>query len=111
MQQALAAKLPEIEAKKYIAILDNITKIHVAEVNASKALLTSAADREAQQLESMVGMAHETGSKAMDQEHQTMMADKQQEAALEQSDQGHAQTLEQQKQAADLAPKPVEAKK
>ncbi len=93
MQQALAAKLPEIEAKKWQAALDAVTKIRVAEISASKDLDRAGGDREAAHFETVLGMAHDTAMQATEHEHAAGMQADQQEAGLEQ-----------QKQAAELQP-------
>lgn len=107
MKQKLDAQLPKVEADKFKAALDSLTKIRVAEITTSKDLDRAAADREAAQLETILGMAHDTATQAADQEHQQGMADKQAQAAAAQQDQAHQQTLEQQQQAADNAPEPA----
>jgi hypothetical protein len=103
LQQALVAKLPEIEAKKAMNLLDNLTKIHVAEVSASKDADNAAAEREATQLETLLGFAHDAAKQATDQEHQAGMRDRQQQAAIQQGEQQHQQALEQQQAAAEAA--------
>jgi hypothetical protein len=108
LHMAVQAKLPQVEADKFKALLDNLTKIRVAEITASKDRDKAAADREADTLEHLTGMAHETAMQAAEHEHEEGMADKQAQAASEQQDQAHQQTLEQQQQAAEQ--EPVEAK-
>lgn len=91
LQQALAAKLPEIEAKKMMNALDNLTKIHVAEITASKDADDANAERQASFLESMLGMAHEAAMQAVDHEHEAGLQQSQQDAAAQAqaSDQAH----------------------
>jgi len=92
LAQKLQAKLPEIEAKKFIAAMDNLTRIRVAEINASKALLTQQADAEARQLETSLGMAHETASGAEQREHEDkqQVRDKVTAAGSQAAEHGHA---------------------
>lgn len=93
MQQALLAKLPEIEAKKWVAELESLTKLRVAEITASKDADRGDAEREASHLESVLGMAHDTAMQAAEHEHAAGMQTDQQQGALQQ-----------QQQAADLQP-------
>lgn len=92
LQQALAAKLPEIEAKKMMNAIDNLTKIHVAEITASKDFDNEQANREADFLSQMLGMAHDAATQAADHEHaqNTQMADQEHQAETQASDQEHA---------------------
>ena len=104
LHMAVQAKLPQVEADKFKAALDSLTKIRVAEINASKDMDRAGADREAAQMESILGMAHETAMQATDHEHEETMAEKQAEAAQEQQAQGHQQTMEQQEAAQEAEP-------
>lgn len=107
LHQAIQAQLPKVEADKWKAALDSITKIRVAEINASKDMDKSAADREAAQLETILNMAHDTGMQAADHAHEQGMAEQQAQQGMAAQDQQHQQTLEQQQQAADNAPEPA----
>lgn len=69
MHQAIEAKLPQVEATKFKALLDNLTKIRVAEITASKDADSQAANLEAARLEHMMGMAHDAGIQAQEHEH------------------------------------------
>lgn len=93
MQQALAAKLPEVDAKKWMAALDAVTRIRVAEINASKDRDNAKADNEGALLDSMLNMAHDAGLQAQDQEHQVGLqsADQQHQAVMAQQAQQAAQ--------------------
>lgn len=74
MKQAIDAKLPQVEADKFKTLIDSLTKIRVAEINASKATMTAAADNEARQLEQQLGLAHETATAAEGREHEENQA-------------------------------------
>ncbi len=86
MQQVIMAKLPEVEAGKWKAELDALTKIYVAEINSSKDADRAGGDRLAALLQQMLNMGHEQGMAAMQQGHE-------QQAAQEQR--GHEQTMAQ----------------
>jgi hypothetical protein len=96
LHQAIEAKLPQIEADKWKARLDALTKIRVAEINASKDADHMNADREAAAIESLLGMAHETAMQATEHEHARGLAETQQETALAQQagQQAHEQTMQ-----------------
>ncbi len=96
MQQAMQAKLPEIEAKKWTAAIQAITSIRVAEINAG----ADQSAQDIQHLEKMAGIAHDAAKQAAEHEHAAGMADRQQQGALEQ-----------QQQAAELQPEPTGAEK
>lgn len=85
LHQAMEAKLPEIEFNRWKAAIDNVTKIRVAEINASKDRDNAAANNEASLLDSMLSMAHDAGLQAADQEHQ---------AGLQSADQQHQSTMQ-----------------
>ncbi len=80
----LATREPELAAKERMNVRDNLTRIATSIVNASKDANEAQADREAAQLEQMLGMAHERGLQAQD--HQQAQ---QQQA----SDQAHQQQM------------------
>ncbi len=88
LQEAIQAKLPEIEAKKWDTAIKALTSIRVAEINAGM----DQAALDVKTLENITGMAHETAMQAADQEHQAGMAQQQQVAAqqAQASDQAHA---------------------
>ncbi len=91
LQQAMQSKLPELEFQKWKAAIDNVTRIRVAEINASKDMDKAAADREADMLDSMMSMAHESATQATDQQHEAGMqqADQQHQAGMQGADQQH----------------------
>lgn len=97
MQTAIAAKLPEIEAKKWIATLDALAGIRKAEITASKDADRANADREASLLETQLGLAHDTATQAVDHAHDAQMQQSQQQAAsqAQSSDQQAAQQQQQ----------------
>lgn len=84
LAQALAEKMPEIQAKERQNVRDNLTRIVTTQITASKDTDIAAADREAAQLEKMLGMSHDAATQAVDHEH----ADSQQAA-----DQQHQQQM------------------
>jgi hypothetical protein len=100
LQQAMQAKLPELEFKRWQAAIDATTRIRVAEINASKDMDNAKADREADLLDSILGMAHDTTLQAREHGHAAGMAQHQAAAASMQSaqdaQQQQAQTLNQQ---------------
>jgi hypothetical protein len=105
MQAALQAKLPEIEARKWVSAVQAIASIRVAEINASKDADAAKADRDAAQLESVMSMAHDAATQASDQQHERTIqqADQQHQAGLQASEQQHqadqqAQQAQQQEQ-------------
>lgn len=73
LAQALAAKMPEIEAGERKNIRDNLTRIVTAQITASADADQAAADREAAQLSQALDMAHDVGMQAQDQAHQAAM--------------------------------------
>jgi Phage P22-like portal protein len=100
LHQAIQAKLPQIEADKWKARLDALTKIRVAEINASKDADHQNADREADAIESLLGMAHERATQAVEHNHAQTLADKQAATAAvsQASDQQHQQQMAEQQQ-------------
>jgi len=80
MQQAIAAKQPDLDLRKFETVLENLTKIRVAEINASKDRDKQQADTDASLLEALLGQAHDTAMQAVDHQHQAGMAA--QQAAL-----------------------------
>lgn len=84
LQMALAAKLPDIEAKERMAALDNWTKIVVARITASKDADTAQADRESDLLQNILGMAHDRAMQSEQQEHEQGMQQQQAQLALTQ---------------------------
>lgn len=98
MQQEAAAKLPQIEADKFKALLDSYTKLAVAEVNASKDADRQKADILAGHIEQVTDLAHDTAKQAVEHEHGRALAD-----------QTAANTMAQQQQAADLQPEETAA--
>ncbi len=100
LHQAIEAKLPQVEADKWKAELDNLTKIRVAEITASKDADNAQADREAAMLEAMFNNAHEAATQATDHEHERGQAQMQaaQAQQSQQSDQDHQQQMAEQAQ-------------
>jgi hypothetical protein len=88
MQQALQAKLPEIEAKKWVAAVQAIAGIREAEIKAG----VDRAEMDISHLETMTGFAHEAATQAAEHEHAATIQQSQQQAAMEsqQRDQAHA---------------------
>jgi hypothetical protein len=88
MQQALQAKLPEIEAKKWIAAVQAIAGIREAEIKAG----VDRAELDLDALEHLTTLAHETALQASEHEHaQGMQEDQQAHASATQaSDQAAA---------------------
>ena len=84
LSQALLAKLPEIQSRERIAMMNMLGGIRKAEITASKDLDKSAADRDASMLEAQMGMAHEAATQAVDHEHETGMQEQQNAAAVQQ---------------------------
>lgn len=74
MQQAIQTKLPEIEAKKWIAGLNALAGIREAEIKAG----VDMAGNDASMLEHLTGLAHDAGQQAADHEHQQGMQQAQQ---------------------------------
>lgn len=109
LQQEKDAKLPQVQADERKSIRDNLTRLEVAKITASKDADTAEADREAALLEAGLGMAHDVALSKM--EHgQTMEQSAQQHAqALQQGDQQTANTMLTNQQSADLAPEPETA--
>lgn len=105
--------------------MQEATKIAVAQINASKDANEAIANRELEQFKILHGSAHDAAKQATDQSHQrelaaqqaqqaqqaqasdqaheSGMADQNASIAADQSDQAHAQTLEQQQAAAQSA--------
>ena len=95
MHQMIEAKLPQVEAQKWKAALDAVTKIRVAEITASKDADNAQADREASQLENILGMAHDVAMQAHQQQHEQDLAQQQTTAQSQLSAQQAAQTAAQ----------------
>lgn len=111
------AQMQEV-AKQEVVKMQEATKIAVAQINASKDMNEAIAQRELEQFKILHGSAHDAGQQATQQAHEHTIADKQAATAAQSqsadqtheaqmAEQGHAQTLEQQQQAAALAPKPA----
>ena len=77
LRQALMAKMPEIEARKWIAAVNAIAGIREAEIKAG----VDKADLDLRAFEHISGMAHETASDQMDRQHAHDLA--QEQAALQ----------------------------
>ena len=85
MQQAMQAKLPDLELRKWEAAIRAVTSIRVAEINASKDADNAKADREAEMFDNLMNRAHETAQQAVEHEH---AAEQQQFAAAQQPQNG-----------------------
>lgn len=92
MQQAIQAKLPEIESKKWIATLNALAGIEKARITASKDTDTVDADRDTRILETQLGFAHDAAMQGEQHEHEAAQQQSQQQAAAQSqaSDQDHA---------------------
>ncbi len=97
MQESIASKLPEIEAKKWIAALNAIAGIREAEIKAG----SDKAQADLDTFESILGMAHERGMQAVEHKHAEGMQDSQQQAA-------QAQQMQQQQHESEQQPTGVE---
>lgn len=80
----LQAGLPKIEADKWKAALDAMTKIRVAEISASKDADNQQANREADALAQVLQMSHDAATQAVENEHadQTQAADQAHQQAM-----------------------------
>lgn len=103
----LQAKLPQVEASKFNAYLGYLKAVQVAEITASKDADNQNADRDAAQVETLLGLAHDAGTQAQDhqnalelqqgdQAHQAAMAATGAQADAAQSAQDHGEALGQQ---------------
>ena len=86
MQQDLQAKLPQVQADKWKAALAAVTRIRVAEINASKDADNTKADNDASLLETLLGAAHARASQAMEHQQQGQMAQQAQATAQQQAE-------------------------
>ena len=100
LAQALAAKMPEIQAKVEMNKLDNLTKIATAEIAASKDADRARGEQEADLLSQVMGQAHDVGMQAVDHQQAN-----QQQAA----DQAHQQAMPAVTAAAQPEPEPAGA--
>jgi hypothetical protein len=84
LAQALAAKMPEIEAGERKNVRDNLTRLAVAQVTASKDADQASADREADLLLQQLDMAHDAATQAVDhqQANTQQAADQAHQAAM-----------------------------
>ena len=87
LQAAFQAKLPEVEARKWIAAVNAIAGIREAEIKAG----VDKADMDLRAFEHISGMAHESTTDMMDRTHESNMADKQAQLQSQQSSQDAAQ--------------------
>jgi len=92
MHAKLISQLPKLEVDRFKAILDNVTKIRVAEITASKDLDRADADRMAAQLETEAGLAHDMAMTVAQHAHERVQQEGQQQhaAATQASDQSAA---------------------
>ena len=95
MQQALQAKLPEIEAKKWVAAVQAIAGIREAEIKAG----VDRAEMDISHLETLTGFAHEAATQAAEHEHAATIQQAQQRASADSQQRDHAHA--DQSQAAD----------
>lgn len=108
LAQALAAKMPEIEAGERKNIRDNLTKIVTAEIAASKDADRARGEQEADLLSQALDMAHGAASQAADHEQadQQQQSDHAQAAQAQASDQQHQQSMPAVNAAAQPEPQP-----
>lgn len=135
LKQAIATKMPELQAKAQIAGMqeqhedarsqaDQQTQIQKAEISANATVAVAELktqnadlDRRLKAMELFLtaeqesrldreSRAHEVMTQRQDHAHEAGLAAMQHAHSLEQGDQGHQNALEQSQQAADLAPKP-----
>ena len=103
LQQALLAKLPEQETKKWIAVVNAIAGIREAEIKAG----VDQAQMDVGHLETLTGFAHDAATQATEHEHakQIQASDQAHATAAQASDQAHATMSQQSEQqaAADQA--------
>ena len=87
LKDVLERKEAEAESKKWIAKLEALTRIRVAEISASKDLDKAAADREAAMLEQQMEQAHDAGMASMQMHHanQQQAIDQEHEQAMQES--------------------------
>jgi hypothetical protein len=93
MHQAIAAKLPQIEADKWMKLVDSLTKVEVARIAAK----VDAAQQLTDTFENLTGLAHDTAQQAVEHQHATAMQQNQQDAAA-QAQQVAAQQQQQQQE-------------
>lgn len=98
MQQAIAAKLPEQETKKWVAALNAIAGIREAEIKAG----VDQSGNDVRMLENLTGLAHDAATQAADHEHERGMQASQQQAQQQAqvADQAHATATQQSDQQA-----------
>jgi hypothetical protein len=100
LKYKLDAKIPDIEARKFADLLDNMTKIRVAEISASMDADRQKADLDAAREETLLGFAHDAATQAVDHEHEQGMAQVQAQNQSQQSAQEASQSMQQQEAAA-----------
>jgi hypothetical protein len=103
MQMALLAKVPEQEAKKWIAAIRVISNIRAAEIKAG----VDKAQQELDALDRFTGMAHERAMQSADQAHQAQLAQLQQQH--DQQMQAQQQEQQQDQQQEPESEEPAEA--
>lgn len=109
LQQEKDAKLPQVQADERKNIRDNLTRLEVAKITASKDADTAEADREASLLEAGLGMAHDVALSKMEHGQAMEQGAQQHQQAKELGDQQTANTMVTNQQSADLAPEPETA--
>lgn len=85
LSQQAAAKQPQIDADERMNVRDNLTKLAIAEVSASKDADNARAEREADLLSQQLDMAHDVASQAIDQQHQVTQQQSAQDASAAQA--------------------------
>lgn len=93
MQQQIEAKLPQIEAQKWVAMLKAATDLEKARITASKDTDLAGSQQTAEFLLGSLGMAHDAGMQATQHAHEASQQQSQQQAAsmAQVSDQAAAQ--------------------
>ncbi len=101
LHQIIQSKQPEIDAKKYIAELDALTKLRAAEITAG----VDRAEIDEDQLEHLTGLAHEAATQAVDHEHEArqLASGQAADAAAQQSSQQADAQAQGSDQAHDMA--------
>jgi len=100
LQQALASKLPEIEARKWIAGMNALSNIRAAQIKAG----VDTAEIDASMLEHMTGLAHDAGMQATQHAHEKDQQQSQQDAAASSQTQAEGAAAEQQQAQQDNQP-------
>jgi hypothetical protein len=105
MHQAIQAKLPQIEADKWMKLVDSLTKVEVARIAAK----VDTAQQLADTFENLTGLAHETATAAVDRQHQKDMAAASQAGASALSAQNAGQAADAAQTAQETQPQETDA--